>query len=473
MMEFQRVARSSGLRTQLLVGLSVILLMAAVSVGLLTRWSATRSGTEIQLEQAKVLARGVAALLAHRTDAREQRRLVAALGQHATLEAIELVDRDQRVSATAGRGAKLGERVTGPDLLQAAALAEPVLHVDQERQQIVASVGVADVGVARLRLPLARRVAVSDLAFWVITLANGLVLLIFVAYVIGRYAVTPLAALEDAARRVAAGDLAVRLDAVGAKEFISLSRSFNQMTLALHTQMAQLEDQRQQLIRSEKLASVGRLAMGVAHEVGNPLQSIIGFTDLLLRGGVEPKTAQDYLGRIHGEAGRIHQIVRELLDYSRPVSEGTEAVSLESVVTQARGLVEHQQRLKKARILCQGLSDLPRVRANDRRLVQVIVNLLLNAADAITSAGTIEIEGTLGADGRTVVLSLSNDGTPIEREDRERIFDPFFTTKAPGEGTGLGLAVGRSIVEAFGGRLVLDLAERTRFVIELPRFEQD
>ncbi|MFH1132432.1 MAG: ATP-binding protein, partial [Pseudomonadota bacterium] len=251
----------------------------------------------------------------------------------------------------------------------------------------------------------------------------------------------------------------------------SLAKSFNTMAISLREKMNRVEEQRWHLVRSEKMASVGRLATGVAHEVGNPLQSIMGFADLLLsEKGIDNKTSRDFIGRIQSEANRIHRIIRELLDYSRPVTDVVEAIHLKGVVEQSVQLMRPQQRFREVVLDCEGLTELPAVYSNSQRLVQVIVNLLLNAADAMNGKGRVELKGYYSdANPNQVELHVSNDGPPIPPEDRERIFDPFFTTKNPGQGTGLGLAICQSIMESINGSLFLADVPQTCFVVRIPK----
>ena len=271
----------------------------------------------------------------------------------------------------------------------------------------------------------------------------------------------------------------MRLSPQGAYELASLAESFNSMTASVEQQLERLARQqrelatsKEQLIRSEKLASVGRLAAGVAHEVGNPLQSIIGFSEMLVGQDLAGGQEKDFLGRIRDEANRIHRIIRELLDYARPVEDAMEPVDLAALVDQSLKLVAVQKKFREIKIVQKGLAALPPGAASSQRLVQVLVNIFLNAADAMAGQGTLTIIGHELEDGR-VELRVSNSGPPIPPEDHGRIFDPFFTTKEPGAGTGLGLSVAQSIVESYAGRLTLSPdAPQTTFRLSLHRWSE-
>ncbi|MCC6748617.1 MAG: HAMP domain-containing protein [Deltaproteobacteria bacterium] len=470
------MAKSVGLRAQLLGGLAVILLVATLSVGAITGWATRQQALAARLEQARVLGRGLGAAAAPLLDAGPSgaaalRRWATALAPTPAIRSVLVLDRGRRVRAVVGE--RLG--AAGSDALVRRALlteqeqvqelegAEPVVEV------VTPLLGARGaIGVLRLVVPLGAEGPSWPTLFWILMAVDSAVLMLFVGLVLSRYVARPVERLQRAAERVARGDLEVRLEEKGAYELTSLAASFNSMTGALRGQLARLEEQRQHLIRSEKLASIGRLAAGVAHEVGNPLQSIVGFTELLLARRELPEEQRDALGRIQAEAQRIHEIVRELLDYSRPVEEAVERTSLGAVVEQALALVGPQQRFRQVTVERVGLENLPFAAASASRLVQVLVNLLLNAADALDGRGRVRLEARL-VGGGSIELRVSNDGPPIPPADRGRIFDPFFTTKSPGQGTGLGLAVSQSIVESFGGRLVLadEPDGETTFVMSL------
>jgi signal transduction histidine kinase len=214
-----------------------------------------------------------------------------------------------------------------------------------------------------------------------------------------------------------------------------------------------LADARESLLRSEKLATVGRLAAGLAHEVGNPLGAISGYVELArarLPREHDPELA-DSLSRIAAAAARIDRTVRDLLDFARPAEVAVVPLRLEAAVDASLRLARVQSRFKGVEVELALAPGLPRVLADEHRLAQVLLNLLLNAGDAMGGAGRVRIAAAAG-DGR-VTLSLADDGPGIRAEDLPRVFDPFFTTKDPGSGTGLGLAICHRLMESFGGEI--------------------
>jgi signal transduction histidine kinase len=313
----------------------------------------------------------------------------------------------------------------------------------------------------------------SGLLLLLLALADALLVLGLGLFVLTQLVVRPLGHLRRATALMTAGDWEPRIAEEGPKEFAALASAFNQMTVSLAVQ-------REQIIRSEKLASVGQLAAGVAHEIGNPLATILGYVDILRSdlagtGDLPVADRQDALDRVKAETQRIHRIIRELLEFSRPSHEDPVSTDPLRVVQSAQALCAPQSRFREVRVVTTPASESwPHVLAAPSRLVQVFVNLMLNAADAMAGKGSIVV--ACQEDGRKVLLTVTDEGPGVPRENRRKIFDPFFTTKPVGQGTGLGLSVCRSIVESFAG--TLDVApsaagEGAKFVITLPRAERD
>lgn len=459
-----------GLRGQLIVGLSLMVVVATVSVGVITRWDVGRQLTSQQQARAAALARAVSAVVSSTFAPRLRRarleHVVTLLRAQRVLSLVEVFDSRMRVLVRAPSSAQpAATLLVRSAIRRRRALARTIAPTHVEAAAPMLRGGVL-LGAVRLRVPLGGRGLGASWVFWLVIGVDALALVLFVAFVITRYVAQPIGAMQRAAAAVAAGDLDVRLDEGGPPELASLSGSFNAMTRSLREQLERLEAQRRSLIRSEKLASVGRLAAGVAHEVGNPLQSIIGFADILL-GAEANDERRDFLQRLQSEAERIHEIIRQLLDYSRPADEGRRsAVALSAVVRQAVRLVRPQERFRSVEVVDKGLADAPLADASEPRLVQVVVNLLLNAADAMDGKGRVVLR--TGTNDGCVSLFVANDGPQIPSADRDRIFDPFFTTKDPGKGTGLGLAVSHAIAESFDGELSLVDEEATTFELRLP-----
>lgn len=283
----------------------------------------------------------------------------------------------------------------------------------------------------------------------------------FLTYVVMR----PLRAIGVASERAARGDLASPISVLPPNEFGQVGRQFNGMLAELRTSREELEERLEELdrankqlreaqdslIRSEKLASVGQLAAGVAHEVGNPLAAISGYLELLEDGDLDDDVATDIVLRSQKEVERIRTIIRGLLDFSREETEpAIEQVALTMCVEEATNLVQAQPKSRNVDIVVDLPGDLPRVRAVGSQVVQVLVNLLINSIDAMGGeAGEIVVSAKVT--DKQVSLVVEDNGPGIPTEKLQRIFDPFFTTKDPGEGTGLGLAICLRIMRRLEG----------------------
>jgi two-component system NtrC family sensor kinase len=216
----------------------------------------------------------------------------------------------------------------------------------------------------------------------------------------------------------------------------------------LRTSNDQLRAAREEVARSERLASVGRLAAGVAHEVGNPMTAVIAYVDILRERLAQGKDAGEYVERIARETARIDRILRDLLNLARAPGD-LQPVDLRAAAENARGLACAQPSWNGCAVGVAVPADLPRARADDHYVVQVLLNLLVNAAKA--GARTVELAGRL-VDGAPV-LEVTDDGRGLPADAATRLFEPFFTTAAPGQGTGLGLALCHATMERFGGSI--------------------
>jgi len=341
------------------------------------------------------------------------------------------------------------------------------------------------VGVLRARFPLddvVLRVRSSLKILFVYVLLYGTVLFLFGLYLLNRNVVRPIGALMATTRQVAAGDLDQRVDEQGPREITSLARTFNAMVCALRESRRRTDDHirslqqtneelqqtRDELVRSEKMASVGHLAAGMAHEIGNPLAAVVGYLELLkadLPAGRQRQIAEYAADEIE----RIDRLVRELLDYARPGKEQIECFDPLLVVKEALDLLDHQGVFAGVRLADELPLQLPKVTMIRHRLLQVFVNLLVNARDALVEGGAIRLAA--GENAGSVWLSVADDGVGIAEEDLPHIFDPFYTTKAPGKGRGLGLAVCYRVVEEAGGTIEVqsEAGRGTAFTVRLKK----
>ncbi|XXX76297.1 HAMP domain-containing sensor histidine kinase [Sorangium sp. So ce134] len=318
----------------------------------------------------------------------------------------------------------------------------------------------------------------------------ALALLVFAYIAMTRLVVRPIDALSQAARRVAGGARDLEVPRAGARELAELGASLALMTGRLRADeeslrakiaeveryAADLKSAQERLVRSERLASVGRLAAGLAHEIGNPIAAILGFQELLLAGGLTPDEEREFLERMKRETERIHKILRDLLDFARPAAGGAgdageePSGSVAEALADVVSLVSPQKAFRAVELARDVAPDVPPVQLSHGRLVQVLLNLLLNAADAVPRAGgRVVVRASRGAAGGARI-EVEDNGPGIAEAVRETLFEPFITTKEVGEGTGLGLAVCRGLVEAAGGSIGVERGAEggARFVVQLP-----
>ncbi len=284
-----------------------------------------------------------------------------------------------------------------------------------------------------------------------------------------RRILAPIEALADGTESLAAGAFETRLSPGPSNELGEVALAFNSMAEALERFQAEgearlaelrainadLRKARADLVFAEKMATVGRLAAGVAHELGNPLASVIGFAELL-EGDTDGSLAPDLLPRIRSELDRIHRIVGELLAYSRRGevrAEELEPVDVSTMLRTVSGLVGVQPRFARVDIELRLPDDLPAVLAVPDKLQQILLNLFVNAGESMDGRGKI-VAGA-ASDDECVAMSVRDFGRGITAADEASLFEPFFTTKDVGEGTGLGLSVSLQLAEAMGGTIEL------------------
>ena len=357
---------------------------------------------------------------------------------------------------------------------------------------------------------------------------DAIVLIIFGSFLLSRVLVKPIKDLVRLTQRISDGDFSQKIEATSKNEIGQLIGSFNRMIErlkenqeslenyleSLESTNKQLKQAQEELIRTEKLASIGRFAAGVAHEVGNPLGAILGYTSILQKEGLDREESKDYLKRIVKEIERINRIVRELLDFARPSKFEIKDVEINKVIESALSLLSYQNNFKNIETKLDLQSDLPAIKGDEFQLSQVFINIILNATDAMPEGGILRIQTSthvvenLDVDrfqriyprrrksdptesdysrmrktdplaalfkkfsegDRLVKIRISDTGSGIKKEDLENIFDPFFTTKAPDKGTGLGLSISLRIVESLEGeiRVESEVGKGSAFEVYFP-----
>lgn len=321
--------------------------------------------------------------------------------------------------------------------------------------------------VLQLRFSLASLVAQVHRAqrlVLIYVVLYGAVLSVFGILVLNRNVVGPVRRLRAATAGVAAGDLTPIDMAAGPGEINDLAEDFNSMITALQGSRAEttehiaslesanraLQQARDEVVRAEKMASVGHLAAGMAHEIGNPLSAVIGYLNLIREELADPDQ-RDLVERSLREAGRIDRLVRDLLDYASPGRSADEPFDPLATLREAVALLTNQGVVEEVRFIDRAPQRLGLVRMDRGRFQQVCVNLLLNARDAMPGGGEVVL--TAARQGEMILLEIADSGGGIAPEHLLQIFEPFFTTKDPGKGRGLGLAVCQRLIDEAGGRI--------------------
>ena len=481
-----------GLRLQILLALAGVMLVAYVPLFFAIAQVTRGTSLAYREDAARSLGRAVAAHVAgvRVTDPSALDRTIAShVGEGGAL-AIGVYGPDGETVATRGLPAEVS-------LLRAPArpygeAATRVTSPSGRALDVVIPSGEDGAVLVRVRAeddPARTSQLVRGVALYMTVFA--IAILAFAYIVLTRAIVRPIEELARAADRVASGGRDLDLPSQGAREIAELGSSVRAMTARLlkeeqalrskveelTTTTKRLGETREQLAGSERMASVGKLAAGVAHEIGNPIAAIMGMHDLIEDAETTDDVRADFLKRMRKETERIHVVVRDLLDYARP-EESPAAIRparalVSEVIDDALNLVRPQREFKAIETKVDLEPDLA-VALSPQRLTQVLLNLLLNAGAAISVAAsdkapTVTVRAKRLEDG-VVRIEVEDNGPGVPKDIAPRIFDPFMTTKDVGAGTGLGLAVCRGIVEGAKGRIFVDAdyADGARFIVELP-----
>jgi two-component system NtrC family sensor kinase len=283
-----------------------------------------------------------------------------------------------------------------------------------------------------------------------------------IAVPIARLIMRPLDSLVRANRRLADGDMTVRVEVLGKGELAILGRSFNTMVETLYRTQ-------QELLHKENLASMGQLAAGVAHEINNPLGTILLFAEVVNKELAADDPRRDDLKMIINETIRCRKIVSDLLNFARQQEVLAQECDVQDLLEQVIEGVSRQERFKPVQFIRRFSPQRPTIEADPAQLMQVFVNLLDNAADAMPAGGTITISTRL-IDNQRLEVQVSDTGRGISEENMGKLFTPFFTTKPVGKGTGLGLSIVYGIIKMHRGQITVSsqAGQGTTFTVTLP-----
>jgi len=368
-------------------------------------------------------------------------------------------------------------------------------HAHPADQQIL---GVLDTNLSLAKADV--QLAESSQRMIVYTACALLLIAVLTWSLVWQVVARPVKALRQGTERLAQGDLGYQLEVESHDEIGELARSFNAMSAQLksehtenitwtHTLEERVDQKTRELKRAhehalhtEKMASIGKMAAVVAHEINNPLSGILTYAKLLRKwinsddaGKSRQRDICDSLELIAAESRRCGDLVKNLLTFSRTTPMNLQRTSLNRVIEQALRLIQHQLDLANVQVQLQVDSSLPDVVCDGAQIEQVLLALMMNALDAMPQGGNLWVNMTLQPDENVVRIVIRDDGTGIAPEILPRLFEPFLTTKETGKGVGLGLAISRSILERHGGKIAVqsELGRGTTFTIVLPCEAED
>lgn len=360
---------------------------------------------------------------------------------------------------------------------------EPIRNIDNE------IIGILYVGMLeKPYIDITKHVMLT----FILMASLCVVILLIILYFSTTRITNPLKEMVTATQEIAKGDLSHKIVVSSKDEIGDLADSFNQMTTDLKAandkliewgktlekkveeRTKELKEMQAHLIQSEKLASLGKLAAGVAHEINNPLGGILIYSNLLLEDTEKNSLHYENLKKIVKETSRCKDIVKGLLEFARPREPERSLISINEIVEGSLAIMERQTLFQNIKIKKTYASDLPEIVADSAQLQQVFMNIILNAAEAMDGNGLLTISTSLNEDGSCIEAQFSDTGHGIKEEDKIRLFEPFFSTKEVGKGTGLGLAISYSIIQKHRGKIEVQsqIGKGSAFIVKLPVIEE-
>jgi len=329
-------------------------------------------------------------------------------------------------------------------------------------------IGVLYVGILEEKFIDMRKWAVA--MFSGITLA-GMIIALVISSFLAKGILQPIKHLVFASQQLAKGNLKYEVRLKSKDEIGELGETFNLMASSLKQRDEQLKEYtQQQIMKSERLATLGQLAAGVAHEINNPLGAVLMYTNLALEDLEGKDVLRKNLEKAVTEASRCKDIVKGLLDFARQTEPRVEESDVNETLERTLGVVENQalfQNIKITKVIC---PSLPKVSIDVGQIQQVFTNIVLNAAEAMEGKGELTLTTRMAPDNEYIEIEFADTGCGIPPENQDKVFDPFFTTKEVGQGTGLGLAVSHGIIARHKGAIEVksEPGKGTSFIIRLP-----
>jgi len=329
-------------------------------------------------------------------------------------------------------------------------------------------IGILYVGILEEKFTDMRNRAIA--MFLGITLA-GMIIALIVSSFLAKGVAKPIKDLIFASKQWADGNLDYRVEATRQDEISDLTKTFNLMASSLKERDERLKEYaQQQIMKSERLATLGQLAAGVAHEINNPLGAVLMYAHLCLEETDADDSRRENLEKTVAEATRCRDIVQGLLDFSRQSEPKVEESDANEILRRTLSMLENQALFQNVKVSTTLSPSLPKAMMDSSQIQQVFTNIILNAAEAIDGEGEVTVATKTEAGGESIEIEFTDTGCGISQENLEKLFDPFFTTKEVGRGTGLGLAISYGIIARHKGTIEVksELGKGTTFIVRLP-----
>ena len=478
------------LRLKMILGIGAILLLVITAYAIVAWTGQARHQWEMAEHEANLIAAVADRALTRgmeRGETEAVRAILERIGEHPNLAKVRIVDAEGKIlrsSAPGEVGTSLpsGERpvdrtipkrswnlqVWNVSVFRPVPNAPKCLNCHPGNQTTLGFINVV-ASFPPVRSDVAQQWTFLILAAVLSLLAAGGLIAAFFSFTVGRR----IEVLSRTMRRVEAGDLGARVVVDGGDELARLGESFNTMVERLADARRQLEDRHLGAIRrAEHLASLGKMAAGIAHEINNPLAGMQNCVRTLLKGPKDEGQRVEYLTMVRDGLGRIGRTVGQLLNFAREGKPQMTLTQLPSLLRRCLALLEHELTARRITFFIGPEYEHPAILADPHQLEQVFLNLLMNAMEAMPNGGRITISTSLRErEGHPFVeIQIADTGVGVPPEHLVRIFDPFFTTKDVGKGTGLGLSVSYGIVRAHGGSIEVrsEVGRGSTFTVALP-----
>jgi two-component system NtrC family sensor kinase len=327
-------------------------------------------------------------------------------------------------------------------------------------------IGILYVGILEEKYNVIKR---ETMIYYLLMTAIVAIIAVVISIYLIQNIINPIKSLLDASGEIAMGNYNKKIEIRSDDEIGYLCSAYNKMVDAIVERDEKLKEQTERkIVQSEKLASLGRLASGIAHEINNPLTGVLGYSTVLLE-DLEGSEYQEDLQIIVDETKRCRDIVGEILNFARETKIEEESANINTIISDALSILLKHISFQNIRIVKRLSEDIPDMNLDINQMKSVINNLAVNAADAMPEGGLLTVSTYVSRDDE-VVIEVSDTGTGISEENLSKIFDPFFSTKEVGQGTGLGLAVTYGIIKRHNGSIEVKskLGEGTTFIIHLP-----